>query len=406
MDVSSLSDVLDATLTPPPPQSVLEDYMVSPYEVDTRAEAKIIDAYSGSERLVIGKHLYKNSGSKSGKRYWKCVEDHCDSLCHTVNGEIVLWKNTYHSHIPVHGKVAVEEALAEARRRATTTAESIQCIVEGAKLQVHTRHDEMLPKDDSLKRSLRRFRQRAGVRELDAFKTTADGDDFLRHQEEDLVVFAADVDLDILAKAAHWFADGTFKIAPRGYYQQYTLHAYSDGVMYPCVYALLPGKSEATYNRLLGILEPLFPSRPAPETILMDFEKAAMNAFSSNFPGAAINGCFFHLGQSVWRKIQAVGLQHRYMDDKAFAERLRRVLGLAFVPVDQVHHYMDLILAEEVPRGDRPVIEFLRYFRDTYVGQRIMTNGQLGTLASAQFPASVELVRSGEERPASFKQRG
>ena len=59
MDVSSLSDVLDATLPPPPPQSVLEDYMVSPFEVDTRAEAKIIEAYNGSERLVIGKPVQK-----------------------------------------------------------------------------------------------------------------------------------------------------------------------------------------------------------------------------------------------------------------------------------------------------------------------------------------------------------
>ena len=50
LDVSSLSDVLDDALPPPPPQNVLDDFMLSPYDVDIRAEAKLLDTYRGYKK--------------------------------------------------------------------------------------------------------------------------------------------------------------------------------------------------------------------------------------------------------------------------------------------------------------------------------------------------------------------
>ena len=269
--------------------------------------------------------------------------------------------------------------------RAETTTESIGVIVQLAKVDVPVRFAHLMPSDDSLKRTLRRFRQKAGVRDLEISKRTISGETFLRYEAEDMAVFAANCDLQVLRDSPHWFADGTFKVSPRDYTQQYTIHAFYDGVTYPCVYALLTGKSELHYTRLLDILEPLFPSPPAPETILTDFEKAAMNAFSNRFPEAAINGCFFHLGQSVWRKIQTLGLQERYKADDIFAQRVRRVLGLAFVPADQVLDYMDLIVAAEVLEPGQELVDFLKYFRATYVGQHHMTRAQRDTFVPAQF---------------------
>ena len=42
-----------------------------------------------------------------------------------------------------------------------------------------------------------------------------------------------------------------------------------------------------------------------PENLLMDFEKAAINAFSTIFPQASFCGCYFHLRQSIHRQLQA-----------------------------------------------------------------------------------------------------
>lgn len=48
---------------------------------------------------------------------------------------------------------------------------------------------------------------------------------------------------------------------------------------------------------------------------MIDFEKAAENAFSHSFPQAQIKGCFFHFAQSLWRNIQSIGLASHYSID-------------------------------------------------------------------------------------------
>ena len=49
----------------------------------------------------------------------------------------------------------------------------------------------------------------------------------------------------------HWFTDGTFDTVPLLYCQFYTIYALIDSRVIPCLYALLPNKSQATYIRLL-----------------------------------------------------------------------------------------------------------------------------------------------------------
>lgn len=41
---------------------------------------------------------------------------------------------------------------------------------------------------------------------------------------------------------------------------------------------------------------------------MTDFEQTAINAFQAEFPDLETTGCFFHLAQSIWRKIQNEGL--------------------------------------------------------------------------------------------------
>ena len=109
---------------------------------------------------------------------------------------------------------------------------------------------------------------------------------------------------------------------------------------------------------------------PNPASVMTDFEKAAMNAFEFCFPDAEITGCYFHLGQSAWRRVQGLGLSVKYLEDPAFALRVRRLLALAFVPPNEIHQYMALTLADEVSKGDG-LLQFVKYFQDTYVGQRV-----------------------------------
>ena len=123
---------------------------------------------------------------------------------------------------------------------------------------------------------------------------------------------------------------------------------------------------------------------------MTDFEKAAMNAFGSKFHDAEIAGCFFHLGQSVWRKIQKITeegadnesrkLAARYKNEPEFAIRIRKFLALAYVPLLEVHNYMDMLMADEITRNDG-LVAFIDYFQKTYIGQRVM-----GVESDATFP--------------------
>jgi len=60
---------------------------------------------------------------------------------------------------------------------------------------------------------------------------------------------------------------------------------------------------------MLDILKSLVPSL-APKKILVDFEKACFGEVRSAFPSAEVKGYYFHLYQSLIRKINNVGLKN------------------------------------------------------------------------------------------------
>lgn len=74
----------------------------------------------------------------------------------------------------------------------------------------------------------------------------------------------------------------------------------------------------------------------SPTQINVDFELAAINAIKEVFPNAKIQGCFFHLAQSIVRNLGTNGLKVRYETDMKFAKEIRQMLGIAFLPVDKV----------------------------------------------------------------------
>ena len=52
-----------------------------------------------------------------------------------------------------------------------------------------------------------------------------------------------------------------------------------------------------------------------PEKILLDFESAAINAFTAAFLNAKIFRCHFHLTQSILRKVNEIGVKSDYESD-------------------------------------------------------------------------------------------
>ena len=110
----------------------------------------------------------------------------------------------------------------------------------------------------------------------------------------------------------------------------------------PLVYAFLLGKQQERYEEVLQFVKDAvgrYRIAPcAPQKIMTDFELGIINACTKIFPTVPVSCCYFHLGQSIYRRIQGAGLQQQYNDpdDRTLKDYAHRLLALAFVPMPDV----------------------------------------------------------------------
>ena len=82
--------------------------------------------------------------------------------------------------------------------------------------------------------------------------------------------------------------------------------------------------------------------RLSPEEVIIDFEIAAKIAFESVFDVKVI-GCLFHFGQSLFKKLCAVGLKQSYIDNKDIQVWFKSVFCLALIPPSNVELQFELL---------------------------------------------------------------
>ncbi|RNA09464.1 hypothetical protein BpHYR1_042377, partial [Brachionus plicatilis] len=102
----------------------------------------------------------------------------------------------------------------------------------------------------------------------------------------------------------------------------------------PVIYAFLTRKTQALYISFLRKIKECL--EVFPKSINSDFELAFINACDKVFPGTPINGCYFHFKQSMWRKIQDVGLSEDYRADRKIRSTLLLLQCLAYLPEKDV----------------------------------------------------------------------
>lgn len=72
------------------------------------------------------------------------------------------------------------------------------------------------------------------------------------------------------------------------------------------------------------------------KNVILDFEIASLQGLQEVYPDVIGHGCNFHLGQIIWRKIQALGFVIQYKQNSLFRLHVKMILVLSFVPVNQV----------------------------------------------------------------------
>jgi hypothetical protein len=180
--------------------------------------------------------------------------------------------------------------------------------------------------------------------------------------EERILVFATEKHLQQLAMSDSWFMDGTFGVAPTLFSQLYVIHG-KVGVGYcPLVYAILQRQTKDTYTALFQYLQDI--CNAGPSYIIVDFEKAVHQSIREVFgDGVTIRGCFYHLTQATWRKVQGLGLVDLYRGDEEFRLFCGQLDALALLPPSQVREGMAYL------KGIAPdaAIDLVTYFDSTYV---------------------------------------
>ena len=130
-----------------------------------------------------------------------------------------------------------------------------------------------------------------------------------------IMIFSTVTNIRRMANSTILLLDGTFKIAPVGFSQVFTIHgSVGEGTQrkfLPFVHILLPNKSEKTYKRALKLLRNEANDHGInlkPQIILTDFEAAEINAAKRVFREAEQFGYFFHFTKNLWKKVQKFGL--------------------------------------------------------------------------------------------------
>jgi len=76
-------------------------------------------------------------------------------------------------------------------------------------------------------------------------------------------------------------------------------------------------------------------------------------------------GCLFHFGQCVWRHVQNNGLSKKYQENDDFRSNIKKLIALAYLPLDDIIKGFDLVAAEFDDDAD----DFLDYFEKTWIGE-------------------------------------
>lgn len=243
------------------------------------------------------------------------------------------------------------------------------------------------PNTALLRRTIRRARKETNFKKkptsleefevTDEFGYTKKNYPFLLDDNHDnnnrIVIFGTKENLQFLSKCEELQMDGTFDVAPPLFKQLYTIFGRFNGWNVPLVFVLCCSKTQRTYEHILQKLIEIEPSIQ-PKIVIMDFERAVINAVRLLFKSSQVAGCYFHFSGSLWKHVQGNGLQTSYAEDAMFALNIRMFLALAFVPVDHIERAFEELLKTEFCRDDESLDlndelqAFITYFENTYIG--------------------------------------
>nr|XP_058965772.1 uncharacterized protein LOC131792421 [Pocillopora verrucosa] len=121
----------------------------------------------------------------------------------------------------------------------------------------------------------------------------------------------------------------------------------------------MSGRKKKDYRKVLKSILQMFPVDPEVCQITIDFEKALWSVLRLLLPDVKIKGCVFHWTQALWRKIQELGLQQQYNNNRGMYRYLRQIMALAFPPEDEIEPMFEHLKAQAATDQLRQFVEYV-----------------------------------------------
>lgn len=274
-------------------------------------DVSYINSTHGKRQLIYHGQRFCVKQNNTKSILWRCIKTGCSASVSISNDDVVLRENENHNHLIDSNDIRLLELRHTLKKDAQNTSESIDKIVESRYSQMITTQNitdsiVKFPTIKTLKNTVGKQRRQIrppiprAINDLPTplpllYTLTKRNSNFLLFDgllgENRGLIFASQDDIKYLAFRKFWYADGTFYTTPSIFYQIYSIHTFDEGLSTPCVYALLPDKSELTYYHLFSILMKKIMELSNSiklECITIDFELAVKNVFHKHFPNIKV----------------------------------------------------------------------------------------------------------------------
>ena len=216
-----------------------------------------------------------------------------------------------------------------------------------------------------------------------------------QNDERRHIFFATEKQMTYLAMAAEWRIDSTFKLVAPPFTQLFSIHSPLDFngkvKQYALGYVLMSGKRNIDYQCVFEeIVKTLEGEHHEVKvnSFLLDYEVAEWQGIRQTFDdeNLKIRGCWFHLSQSVIRKVHDVGLMGEYHGHGIIHKFVRQLTALPLLnagsipstfyymvdKVCQTFNYSRDDFDDPLKRKDKinrppPMIRVFQYFEDQWI---------------------------------------
>lgn len=281
--------------------------------------------------------------------------------------------------MPNHAKNELAMSIVHMKDEASTSSDSMPVIYKNNVKSLYDKGIHLVtdvPPFSSVKCSLYSARNRTLQMDKTVFKKPSDVkvpapfENFkvadYDYEDTRILVFCSDEAKQLLGEVKECFCDGTFKSAPKPFYQLFIIYgdlgsSSATTNVVPLFFVLMSDKKESTYSALFDVLHARFPEWKL-EKIHLDFEVATSNALRIIFPNIKIKKCYYHFTNSLWRKAKSLGIKTKLY---------RRIVGLCtalpLLPESHVKGGWDYIQLQCADLKNNKINTFIAYMKRTWL---------------------------------------